>query len=390
VHLLVPTLVACGLTVLLIVLLRRPAERLHLIDHPGGRKRHSHPVPLTGGLALTLGFYAALVMSFPALGKVGLLLALIAVLAFIGLVDDFFEASPRIKLAVQLLAAVLMTTFGEHSLVSLGNLFGRGSLLLGVWSIPLTLFATVAVVNGINMLDGLDGLAGGLVAVMLGYFAAFAFWLGDAESLTLIVALLGAVIGFLLLNAPHPWRGRWRTFMGDAGSLVLGFAVAWFTIDLTQRRPDAVPPVVMLWVVGLVLFDLFTVTVRRLLRRRSPVAADRAHIHHLLQRCGLSSRTAWATLVAVNVLLGAIGTLGWRTGVAEPVLFGAYLTAGVAYVAAFIRPRWLIRRLRKPSTRPSAGQRFPQSPPHRGNSPLRTAPPTVPASPPTAARRRRA
>lgn len=340
-------LVACCLTVVLIVALRRPAQRLHLIDHPGGRKRHTHPVPLTGGIALTLGFYAALLASSGTPGKLGLLLALVAVLALIGLVDDAFEASPRIKLAVQLVAALLMTTWGEHRLLSLGDLFGSGPVLLGGWSIPVTLFATVAVVNGINMLDGLDGLAGGLVAVMLAYFGAFAFWLGEAESLTVIAALLGAVAGFLLFNVPHPWRGRWRTFMGDAGSLVLGFAVAWFTIDLTQRSPAAVPPVVMLWVAGLVLFDLFTVTVRRLLRRRSPVAADRAHIHHLLQRCGMSSRTALALLVGANVLLGAIGTIGWRAGASEPALFGAYLALGLLYLAAFIRPRWLIRRFRR-------------------------------------------
>lgn len=342
-----PPLVACGLTVLLIVLLRRPAERMRLIDHPGGRKRHSHPVPLTGGIALTLGFYAALLLSIAVLGKLALLLALLAVLAFIGLIDDLIEASPRGKLAVQLLAALLMTTWGEHRLLSLGNLFGRGPIELDGWSIPFTIFATVAVVNGINMLDGLDGLAGGVVAVMLGYFGAFAYWLGEAEALAVIVALLGAVLGFLLFNVPHPWRGRWRTFMGDAGSLVLGFAVAWFTIDLTQQRPLTVPPVVMLWVVGLVLFDLFTVTVRRLLRRRSPVAADRAHIHHLLQRCGLSSQATWVLLMAANALLGAIGTIGWRSGVSEPVLFGAYLALGVAYVAAFLRPRWLIRRYRR-------------------------------------------
>lgn len=349
--LLVAPLVAGCLTALLIVLLRRPAERLRLLDHPGGRKRHSVSVPLTGGIALTLGFYVALALSVTALGRFGLLLTLMAVLAFVGLIDDLIEASPRGKLAVQLLAAVLMTTWGEHRLVSLGDLFGHGPVLLDGWSIPFTLFATVAVVNGINMLDGLDGLAGALVAVMLGYFGAFAFWLGETELLAVILALLGAVIGFLLFNAPHPWRGRWRTFMGDAGSLVLGFAVAWFTIDLTQRRTAAVPPVVMLWVVGLVLFDLFTVTVRRLLRRRSPVAADRAHIHHLLQRFGLSSRATWTVLIAANVTLGAIGTLGWRGGVAEPVLFGAYLALGLAYFATLVRPRWLIRRFRRGASR---------------------------------------
>jgi len=342
-----PPLLAGLLTALLIVLLRRPAERLRLLDQPGGRKRHSDAVPLTGGIALALGFYIVLSVSFAAVGDFAVFLALIGVLAFVGMIDDLVEASPRAKLGVQLLAAVLMTTWGEHRLLGLGNLFGGGALLLGDWSIPFTVFATVAVVNAINMLDGLDGLAGGLVAVMLGCLALFAFWLGEAGSMTVIVALLGAVLGFLLFNAPRPWRLGQRTFMGDSGSLVLGFAVAWFTIDLSQRRAVAAPPVVMLWVVGLVLFDLFTVTVRRVLSRRSPVAADRGHIHHLLQRCGLSANGTWVLLIAANALLGAIGAIGWRAGLSEPVLLGAYLALGLGYFAVFIKPGWLIRRFRR-------------------------------------------
>jgi UDP-GlcNAc:undecaprenyl-phosphate GlcNAc-1-phosphate transferase len=182
---------------------------------------------------------------------------------------------------------------------------------------------------------------------MLTYLALFASWLGETQSLRIMLVLLCAVLGFLLFNVPHRWRGAWRTFMGDAGSLVLGFAVAWFTIDLTQGVGATVPPVVMLWVVGLVLFDLFTVTMRRLLSRRSPFAADRAHIHHLLQRAGLSDISAWAILIAANALLGALGTVGWRSGVAEPVLFAAYLVVGLLYFAAFIRPEWLLQRARR-------------------------------------------
>jgi UDP-GlcNAc:undecaprenyl-phosphate GlcNAc-1-phosphate transferase len=341
------TLLACLLTVLLVVALRRPAERFGLLDYPGGRKRHNAAVPLTGGIALALGFCAALGISVSALGQFTAFLALMALLASVGLLDDFIEATPRAKLAVQLAAAFLMTTWGGHRLLGLGDLFSFGPLELGLLSIPFTVFATVAVVNGINMLDGLDGLAGGLVAVMLGYFALFAFWLGEIETLRVILLLLGAVIGFLLFNAPHPWRGARRTFMGDAGSLVLGFAVAWFTIDLTQRPVAPVPPVVMLWVVGIVLFDLFTVTVRRILRGRNPVKADRAHIHHLLQLCGYSPAATCTLLLAMNALLGAIGVIAWRTGTAEPALFGIYVVCGMAYAAIFVWPVWLLRWCRR-------------------------------------------
>lgn len=336
-------LLACLFTGLLIIWLRRPARRFGLVDHPGGRKRHSDVVPLTGGLAITIGFFAALALSFEALASYRVLFVSVALLAGIGLLDDLGEVSARTKLGVQVLAAVLMTSWGNHFLTSLGDLFGRGPFELANWAIPLTVFATVAVINGINMVDGMDGLAGGLVAVMLGFFALFAYWLGEANVLKILAVMIGAVVGFLLFNAPHPWRGRPSAFMGDTGSLVLGFLVTWFTIELSQGRADAVPPVVMLWVVGLVLFDVFTVTVRRLLQRRDPAAPDRAHVHHVLQRCGLPVMQTWMVLLATNVLLGAIGTAAWRAGVPERALFAAFLLVGAAYFAVFFRPGRLLR-----------------------------------------------
>lgn len=340
-------LLACLFTSLLIIWLRRPAERVGLVDHPGGRKRHGDVVPLTGGLAITVGFFGALAVSFPALGDFTVYLVATAVLAAIGLLDDLGEVSPRSKLGVQVLAAVLMTSWGNHFLTDLGDLFGHGPLLLANWAIPLTVFATVALINGINMFDGMDGLAGGLVTVMLGYFALFAFWIGEINALKVIMVLLGAVIGFLLFNAPHSWRGHRRTFMGDTGSLVLGFAIAWFSIDLTQRPSQAVPPVVMLWVNGLVLFDVFTVTVRRIVSRRDPAAPDRAHIHHLLQRCGLSAARTWAVLLLVHAASGAVGTLGWQAGLAESLQFGSFIALGLVYFALFFSPAWLLRWRRR-------------------------------------------
>ena len=340
-------LLACLFTSLLIIWLRRPAERFGLVDHPGGRKRHGDVVPLTGGLSIAVGFFAALAVSFHALGDFAVFLVAMAVLATIGLLDDLGEVSPRTKLGVQVLAAVLMTSWGNHFLTDLGDLFGRGPIALANWAIPLTVFATLAVINGINMLDGADGLAGGLVAVMLGYFALFSLWIGEVNALKIVLVLLGAVIGFLLFNAPHPWRGHRRTFMGDTGSLVLGFAVAWFSIGLTQRSSQAVPPVVMLWVVGLVLFDVFTVTVRRIVQRRDPAAPDRAHIHHLLQRCGLSATQTWVLLLLVGAALGAIGTIGWQAGLAESLQFGGFIALGLVYFALFFSPAWLLRWRRR-------------------------------------------
>jgi UDP-GlcNAc:undecaprenyl-phosphate/decaprenyl-phosphate GlcNAc-1-phosphate transferase len=342
----VQAMLAFLLTALMILWMRRPAHRFGLVDDPGGRKRHGAAVPVTGGIAMTVGFFLALALSLPALSRQLVLLVSMAVLALIGVLDDVGEVSPRSKLGVQVLAAVLMTSWANHFLIHLGDLFGRGDILLMNWGIPLTVFATVALINGINMLDGLDGLAGGLVFVVLCFFAGFARWAGDAASLKILVVLLGALGGFLLFNLPHRWRGHRRTFMGDTGSLVLGFVVAWYSIGLTQGYSQTVPPVVMLWVTGVVLFDLFTVTVRRILRRRDPAAPDRAHIHHILLRRGLSPARAVALLLGVNLALGLIGTLGWAVGVPETWLFASYVAVALGYVGMFLFPARLLRRKR--------------------------------------------
>ncbi|HEY4039848.1 MAG TPA: MraY family glycosyltransferase [Burkholderiaceae bacterium] len=350
----VQAVLAFLLSALLIVWMRRPAHRFGLVDDPGGRKRHGAAVPLTGGISITIGFFLALALSLPALAQQLVLLVSIALLALIGVLDDIGEVSPRSKLGVQILAAVLMTSWAGHFLLHLGDLFGRGDILLLNWGIPLTVLATVALINGINMLDGLDGLAGGLVFVILCFFAGFARWAGDVVSLKILVVLLGALAGFLLFNLPHPWRGHRRTFMGDTGSLVLGFVVAWYSIGLTQGAGSKVPPVVMLWVTGVVLFDLFTVTIRRILRRRDPAAPDRAHVHHILLRRGLSPAQAVGSLLGVNLVLGAIGTLGWAAGAPQTWLFAAYVVVALVYLGFFLFPARLLRR-RRAATADSAG-----------------------------------
>ncbi len=349
----VQALLACVLTALLIVWLRRPAQRFGLLDHPGGRKRHGGAVPLTGGIAIALGLVAALLFSASVLSLYAVLFVALALLAAVGLLDDLGEVSPRGKLMVQLLAALLMTSWANHFLMDLGDLVARGPFLLRNWGIPVTVFATVAVINGLNMLDGLDGLAGGLAFCVLAFFAMFAHMLDDTEALKFLVVALGALAGFLAFNLPHPWRGSRRTFMGDTGSLILGFVMAWFSIDLTQRPLAHVPPIVMPWVMGIVLLDLATVTLRRLIRRRDPALPDRAHIHHLLLRRGHSATDTLLMLLAANVFLGLIGTALWRLGVPDSASFGLFLLLAAIYLAIFLLPTRLWRLLPRPQ-RPAA------------------------------------
>jgi UDP-GlcNAc:undecaprenyl-phosphate GlcNAc-1-phosphate transferase len=179
----------------------------------------------------------------------------------------------------------------------------------------------------------------GILLVLTG----FAWAIGDANAAKILIVLAGALAGFLFFNLPWPLRGRHRTFMGDAGSMVLGFAVAWFSVALTQRGASTVPPPVMLWVLGLVLMDVFTVTVRRLARRRSPMAADRDHIHHMLLRRGYGPWQTLGLLVGANLLLALIGTAMWKAGVADRWIFWSYLVVCAVYFALFFMPFRLYR-----------------------------------------------
>ena len=334
---------AAFISAMLVLMLRRPADRWGLVDRPGGRKRHGVPVPLTGGIAVVIGFMLALTVSFGAFGDYIALFAGIALLAVTGLLDDLGEMSPTSKMLAQVLAAVFMTSWGTNYLVNLGNLFGTGAVDLHDWAIPVTVFAAIAVINSVNMFDGLDGLAGSLVLVILLFFTGFAWAVIDPNAAKILAVLAGAMAGFLVFNLPWPLRGRHRTFLGDAGSMALGLAVSWFAVALTQRKGASVPPPVMLWVLGIVLMDVFTVTVRRLARRRSPMAPDRDHIHHVLLRRGFGPRKALAILVGVNALLAAIGTALWRAGVPDRGIFWLFLGVCAVYFIVFFLPFRLYR-----------------------------------------------
>jgi UDP-GlcNAc:undecaprenyl-phosphate/decaprenyl-phosphate GlcNAc-1-phosphate transferase len=334
---------AAFVAALLILMLRRPAERWQLVDVPGGRKRHAAPVAVTGGIAITSAMLVALAASFSAFGQYAAFFVGAVILAMTGLLDDLGEVSAGAKMLIQVFVAVLMTSGGANFLINLGNLFATDPINTRLWGIPLTVFATVAVINAINMFDGLDGLAGSLAFVMLTFFAMFALAIGDLNAAKIIIVLAGAVTGFLFFNLPWPMRGQHRTFMGDAGSMVLGFAIAWFAVSLTQQNVNNVPPPTMLWVLGLILMDVFTVTVRRLARRRSPMAPDRDHIHHILMRRGYSPRTTLAVLVSANVLLALIGTSMWQLGVPDWWIFWSFLLVCATYFALFFLPFRLYR-----------------------------------------------
>ena len=296
--------------------LARLAPWLALMDKPDARKQHGRDVPVVGGIAIMLSYVLALKLRgiagnlTEAMLPVGLMLA-------VGVIDDVYALSARLKLVLQFAAAWLLCRTTGFDLTALPVLGLEGGIPLGPFALPLTMFVIVAIINAINMSDGADGLAGGYVFGALLLLLAVAMVANRPTHALLIVGLMSALAGFLACNARHPWLSRARVFMGDAGALSLGMLVCWLAFDLARGRSPAMPPVLLLYAVALPLLDMVTVAVRRMLRGVSPMCADRTHLHHLLILKGLSVEVSVPVLWLAHAALAGVGFLLWRAGLSE-------------------------------------------------------------------------
>jgi UDP-GlcNAc:undecaprenyl-phosphate/decaprenyl-phosphate GlcNAc-1-phosphate transferase len=325
--------------------LRRAAEHVGLIDHPDARKRHGDPVPLLGGIAIVLGIIAGLMvmpMIWPP-NEFRALIGAIGITAVAGVLDDLHEISARVKLMFQFAAGALLTAWAGISLQSLGAVITAGTpIITGAWSIPFTLLAGVGLMNAVNMTDGLDGLVGSSALLTLGTMGVLAAQSPTgAVYMPLLLLACATLVGFLIFNLPYPGRPL-RTFLGDTGSLVLGLLITWFAVTLSQHPVNVAPPIVFVWLCGLFLVDFLCIMVQRAVRRRNPLAADRRHWHHLLQRAGLSARMTFVALVTVHALLCYAGVLMWKLGLSEAAMLNAAIgVLALCLVGTLMARRWI-------------------------------------------------
>jgi UDP-GlcNAc:undecaprenyl-phosphate GlcNAc-1-phosphate transferase len=312
------------------LILSRAAEVLRLVDHPGGRKAHARPVPLVGGLAIFLALLGvATIIGITT--SAGYFLFALSIVIAVGLWDDVAEIRPRVKFAIQIIASGLMIWGAGVQLHSVGDLLGVRSIGLWIFAIPMTIFAVVGVVNSINMMDGLDGLGGSIAFIAFAWYALVAANSGLEVQFKTALIFCGAIAGFLLFNLRFPWQPHARVFLGDAGSLMIGFALGWFAIDLTQGEGRTFPPIAALWVLLLPLADCVSLMTRRVSKRNSPFVADRHHIHHYLLARGFTHGQTLATLLGLSALFGAVGYFGWRLGVPEYAMFWPFFFGFFAY-----------------------------------------------------------
>lgn len=313
-----------------IVVLRRFAKPLGLVDHPSERKHHTGSVPLVGGLAIFIGVLAGALYYSGFSTFITVLLGTSGVLVVLGALDDRFDLSVRLRLLVQTIVILAMIAGTGVYVHTLGHIGGY-NLELGWLGIPLTVVAVIGLLNAFNMMDGIDGLAGSLTLVSIAAIALFAGTSSLRGSLVLVALLASAALPYLAANLG--FMGR-KIFLGDAGSVLVGYLLAWTLIRLSQEPGTHLSSVDVLWCVALPVLDTIAVMYRRLRQGKSPFKPDRGHIHHLLLDAGLSPRRALMALVALACTLAFAGSvsrsMGFGSGsnlVAFCILAGVYIVA---------------------------------------------------------------
>lgn len=316
----------------LTVILRRAAIRWSLVDIPDARKVHDGHVPLCGGLAIFSAFLIAVLLFGSPLFQSSWSFAIaIALLVITGAADDRWMLPVTPRLLVQFLAAVLLVVPGAAYPSNFGGFLADPlpSFLIPL-AIVFALLFVVGMINATNMSDGADGLAGGLVAASLFWLALVARHLDRPNLAFLALLLLAAVVGFLAFNMRHPWRLKASVFMGDAGSVALGAAIGFLVMNLCSGQ-KSVSFFLLAWIIVVPATDMASLIVRRVLAGRSPMSADRCHLHHLLMDLGVPHAAAVGLILIISASCGALAWIAIVLKLPESVLVAGLIIPVAAH-----------------------------------------------------------
>lgn len=349
IQLVITFVVSFAFTALLMPWLIELCRQKGLYDQPNERKVHHNKIPRLGGLLFAPAMSIGIVAGFLYLGisvessqlpvfrlSTMILMAGLFLIYLIGVLDDLLGLSARVKFAVQVAASAFMPLCGLY----INNLYG----LFGLWEIPfwagsaLTVFVCLLIVNSVNLIDGIDGLSSGLSMLALTAFAVL-FWELGVESYTLVsLGLIGAVAAFFFFNVFGSERRGTKTFMGDTGSLVLGYTLAYLSIKYAMNNPSVLAPrphgmVVVITLLAVPVFDLVRVACMRLAHGKGIFHPDKTHIHHLALAAGCSMSWALVLIVALQLLIMAVNVLLVRLAIninllllVDVLLYGALIT----------------------------------------------------------------
>jgi UDP-GlcNAc:undecaprenyl-phosphate/decaprenyl-phosphate GlcNAc-1-phosphate transferase len=336
----------------------RLAKLKHLYDEPNHRKEHITRIPTLGGLALFVGFFFSFVFWSAGLRITGFnsIMAALLILFVVGIKDDLYPMPAWKKLAAQVLATLIVVIRGD---IRITNLYG----LLEIHDLPywvtvvISTIAILAIMNGFNLIDGINGLAAGIGVIVLGTYAYWFYQMNDVVFVFLCLTLIGSLLAFLRYNFSTA-----SIFMGDSGSLVLGYMISIITIRFIQESRTHEPNIFFsiaaaVYAFNLLiipLFDTLRVFTVRILKCRSPFTADRNHIHHTLIDIGLSHKQAALVLYTTNLGFIALAMLLDHMLPREYLLVSLLTALALSQVPFFVK-QWLKRNNRYKKNLSSSG-----------------------------------
>ena len=331
-----------------IAVLRPISARLHLVDLPNQRKQHVGAIPLIGGISVFFGVLVSTLLTLPQEPALLVLLCCGVVIVVLGAIDDARDISPWLRLGVQALLIISMCKVTGVTLHNLGDIAGLGNISVRWLDLVITVVAICGAINAYNMMDGIDGLAGTMALISF-----FGLAILFHESMPLLADLsqifILALLPYLAVNLTIPPLTR-KIFLGDAGSMLLGFTIGFLVIYGSQqtKMDSAFRPVTALWLIGLPLMDMVGIMVRRLRKGQSPLRPDRNHLHHILMHAGFSPRESLCIMAMLGALMMFIGVIGEYFHVHETIMMLLFLIMFVLYSVslqyAWRLGRWIKRK----------------------------------------------
>ena len=309
------------------------AKKLNLVDSPDGlRKKHTGEIPLAGGLSIYLSialFTFFLSYKIPILPNEFITLFFVSILILIlGILDDIKSLPISIRIIVQIIASWMVILLTDTYLTDLGDLFGLGNIYLGQLGIPITIFMVVGVCNAFNMLDGMDGLVSLVSITVISTLSVVLFVNASFYEIPLFISL--ALIVFLLFNLGFMGK-KWKMFLGDGGSMWLGFLLAWTLVIFSQGEASIIPPVSAIWFIFLPLMDAFSTFFTRFRAGKAIFSGDRTHIHHLLLDKGLNEIKVLIIFFIVSFISCLFALFSIFFGIEDYYLFWGFVTLWIFY-----------------------------------------------------------
>ena len=323
---------AFALSFILIKLLKPVSRRIGLLDKPNERKLHENAVPLIGGLVIYLTLLITGILFFANSVSLTAYYVSAGLLTVVGVLDDRFDLSVRVRILCTFIATGIMMYWGELVFTNLGNLFGWGDVVLPlVIAAPFTLIACFGVVNCLNMVDGIDGLSSGIAIIaMTAILITLEF---NTRLQVVIITLIAAILAFQVFNLQVTRRLQ-KVFMGDAGSMMIGSTLIMLICYCTQATATRGPrfeAVNGLYFLGLPLIDMVSTVLRRAKKGVNPFKPDRTHAHHIFLHAGFNPRQTLLILLFIAALINGMGILLHYLSIPAWLQLGLFLVLFVLY-----------------------------------------------------------